>query len=203
VDVDSEGLALELNVEVDVPSEGDKPYQGYLSAGAGEPEVDKRADIGLAISDNLMNRLAFELWRGGLIDLSISTEEMTELSILVDKLHASTADIELRADLPPVVVENNGQLQLQVGELQAFIHTPDGEFGQNLQLSISAWIELRLEVEDATLGVELGEAAFDIFVRDNDWGVEAETLTNMVNEAFPAEALKARINSDGGHQLAL
>jgi hypothetical protein len=194
-DVDRDGITLTLDVNVTMPSDGTQSYQGYLLAAGDAPEVDRTADMAAGVSDDLLNRLLFEVWRAGLLQMEISSEDISLLSLIFEKLHATGGSIALDARLPPVIIEQDGQLQLQVGELDTRITTPDGEFGTELLISMTAFVNIEPKLEDGVLGVELGDADLDLTVKDSNWGVDPDTITNMVNEALPEDQVKLMLNA--------
>ncbi len=195
VSIDTNGIAILLDANVTVPSESGYTYAGYLLAEGGAAEVSTAPDIGAALSDDLLNRLFFELWRGGMLKLAITSEEQPALALLFTKLKATGGTIAVDARLPPVIVEKDGALQLQICELDTQISTPDGEFGTELTLALCAWVEITPVVADGVLSVELGEADFSIVVRDSNWGTSTEAITNLVAEALPEETVKLLLNA--------
>lgn len=79
VSVDEDGV--EISVDVDVPSVGALIFGSYLASGAGKPPIDKGADVAMVLSDELLNRLLFEVWRGGGLDLTLSPPTMAAWSL--------------------------------------------------------------------------------------------------------------------------
>lgn len=95
--------------------------------------------------------------------------------------------------LPPVLVEKDGKPQLQLGELMVEILTPGGEHGERIVLSVTVLVDLEIEVADGVVALKLGEPTVDMIVRENDWNVRNETLTNALVDAIPVDLLLALI----------
>ncbi|MBM4367952.1 MAG: hypothetical protein FJ102_17195, partial [Deltaproteobacteria bacterium] len=72
-EIDRDGLQLALDLDVAVPPTGTKSGPGFLGADMGTPDVDTEADVAGAISDDLLNRVLYEAWAGGLLDMTLST----------------------------------------------------------------------------------------------------------------------------------
>lgn len=188
VGADGDGIELGLDLAVDMP-DGELMGQGYLTAGDGEPFVDRSADLAAAISDDLMNRMLYEAWSAGIIALTMSTEDGSLDPFMLEPLHASQGSIGVRADLPPVIVERDGQLIAQAAELIIDLDTPDGEFGSHLQLAVALDAPLDLVYDDGEIELDLGDVAVDLMVRESDWGASDETVTQLVEEMLPIDSL--------------
>lgn len=189
VDVDDEGLAIGLDLDVAVPESGEVTYEGYLTAGDGEPTVDTHADLSAAVSDDLLNRLLFEAWAGGVLNLRLSTDDGSLEPALLSALKAEQGTIGVTANLPPVVVERDGGLLAQVGELIVTVDTPGGELGEHIVLALAADVPLEVTVSGGELKLELGDPALVFEVRASDWGASNETVTRLIEEMLPLDAL--------------
>ncbi len=189
VAVDADGLAIELDLDVSIPESGDVTYEGFLVAGAGEPEVDTTADLAAAVSDDLLNRLLFEAWAGGVLNLRMSTDDGSLEPALLAALKAEEGTISVSAGLPPVAVERDGGLLAQVGELLITVDTPGGELGEHIVVALAADIPLEVAVTDGELTLELGDPELLFEVRESDWGASNETVTRLIEEMLPLDAL--------------
>lgn len=187
--VDSQGIVLGLDLDAHMQGDGSQSYKGYLATQGGEPTVSKAADMGLAIHDDLLNRLLFEAWKGGLLNMRLSTDDGSLDAFMLIPLKAEAGTITVSAGLPPVLIERDGRSQLQVGELQVDIETPGGEMGEFMSLGVAAYVDVALEVENSALGVDLGEVELDLMVRASDWGGSNETMTQLVEEMLPIDTL--------------
>ncbi|MFZ5480050.1 MAG: hypothetical protein ACOZNI_25015 [Myxococcota bacterium] len=189
VDVDEDGLALALDLDLSIPPVPGKEYAGYLHAGDDTAEVDTAADVAGAVSDNLLNRLLFEAWRAGFLDLTLSTTDGSLDPALIGALKAEEATISVNAVLPPVAVEEEGSLHAQMAEVLITIDTPGGELGEHLVVALAADIDLDLTVDDGVLALEMGEPEIVMMVRESDWGGDEETITNLLEEMVPLDSL--------------
>ena len=188
-EIDEDGIALTLDMDVAVPPTGQKDAPGFLRSDLGTPDVDTHADVSGAVSDNLLNRVLFEVWAGGLLDLRLSTDDGTLDPLILVPLKAETGTIEIEALLPPVVVERDGNLQAQIGELVVNIDTPGGALGDHLQASVTAFVELEVQIEDGALVLAMGDPELVLMVRENAMGASNETATNIVAQVVPIDAL--------------
>lgn len=194
VDVDNDGVELGLDLAVDMPDAGVQG-QGVLAAGDGQPSVDRVADMAAAISDDLMNRMLYEAWGAGILELTLSTYDGSLEPFLLTPLHAEEGTITVSALLPPVLVEDDGRLQAQVAELIVNIDTPDGELGTHLQIAVNAFVAVDLLYEDGEIALDLGEVNLSLMVRESDWGASNEAVTQLVEEMLPLETMLALLGT--------
>ena len=190
VDVDQSGVEIGVDLDVSAPSAGTMSYNGYLATGAVSPAVNTTAEVAMAFSDDLLNRVLFELWLSGLLEQTLSTADGSLEPAMLSLLKAEEGEVRLRADLPPVIAQSaSGQLQLQIAELEVTLLTPGGEYGERLVLDIAAFAELEPTLEDGKLALDLGELDLTLITRESDWGASNETITNLVEEMLPLETL--------------
>ncbi|GDX79079.1 hypothetical protein LBMAG42_08900 [Deltaproteobacteria bacterium] len=189
VDIDDDGIALTLDLDVKIPPTGEHSAPGYLGADLGTPDVDTHADIAGAISDNLLNRMLYEAWAGGLLDITLSTEDGSLSALMLAPLKATEGTIVVTPLLPPVIVEREGELQAQLGELLVDINTPGGALGDHLLASVNAFAKVEVTVEDGELKLELGAPEVVLMVRESSMGAKDEEMTNLVEQAIPFDVL--------------
>ncbi|MFT4979384.1 MAG: hypothetical protein ACI8S6_005294, partial [Myxococcota bacterium] len=180
VAIDNAGVEIGVGVAVDVPSEGDKHYAGFLSAGATSPTPDTTSPMALSLPDDLLNRALFELWRGGVGDVRMSTDDGTLDATLFTDFPVKTATITTRADLPPVIVESDGLLELQLAELELTIDTPGASVGDHLVAKVDLTAQLSIEVVGSALGLQVGEVDIGMSILESDWGVTPDGLELLV-----------------------
>lgn len=192
--VDPDGLVIVADVNADSPDKGQHGGVGPLITREAVAHPDRDADFGLSLSDDLLNRFLYELWGAGLLDLGLSTADGSLDAILLHQLGAKEeAAINVSPTLPPVLVEKKGVPQLQLGELMVEILTPGGEHGERIVLSVTVLVDLEVRVVDGVVELSLGEPDVDMIVRENDWNVSNETLTNALVDAIPVDLLLALI----------
>lgn len=192
--IDNDGLLLSLGVQADMPAAHDKG-EGVLRSGMGEPTLDKNADLSAAFRDDLLNRMLFEAWQADLLSLSMNTYDGSLNSFLLTPLRATEGSIDVRADLPPVLVEVDGEPQIQVAELMVTIDTPDGELGTQLVIAVAAFVDVALVHEDGEIALDMGEVELSLMVRESDWGASNEAVTALVEEMLPLETLLALVGN--------
>lgn len=188
--IDRDGLVVVADLDVDMPGAGTHPYAGYLSAGASEATPDRTRDIGVTMSDDLLNRILFEAWRAGVLSLELRSADGDLDPALLSQLGAEDeASVRIDARLPPVIVERDGRLQAQVGELDVTVLTPGGHLGERLDLAVGLFVGLDLRIADGELLIDLVDPAVDLVVRDSDWGVAPSTISTLLADQLPLGAL--------------
>jgi len=188
--IDDDGVQLGTQLNVSIPSSDRKKYAGYLSATGAPPTHDRHADVGLTVSDDLLNRVLFEAWRGGLFDMDLRSENGDLDPILLTQLGATdSAGIIVDADLPPVIVDEGGRMRAQIGEFNVSLLTPGGHYGNQIDLSLTLFVDLEITVTDGELVLELQTPEVLMMVRHNDWNVSNETITNLLVDQLPIDTL--------------
>ncbi len=194
VDTDGSGIEIGLDLDVEMPDIG-MSGQGVLSAGDASPYVDHDADLAADISDNLMNRMLYEAWSAGLLELIMSTDDGSLDPFLLTPLHATQGTIAVSAKLPPVLVQGADGLEAQAAELIVDIDTPDGEFGTHLQIAAAMAAGVDLSYADGEVALDLGEVALTLMVRESDWGASNEAVTQLVEEMLPIDVMLALLGN--------
>lgn len=188
-DVDDDGVEIAVDVDVDVPTVGTQVYQGYMASGEGTPSIDRGADLAMVLSDELLNRMLFEVWRGGMLNLTLSTDDGSLEPAMLTLLHAEQGTVTVAADLPPIIVESAGGLQVQIGELSVTLETPGGELGERVVMDVAAFVDLELSLDGSKIALDLGKPELFMAVRESDWGSSNEALTALIEEMLPIELL--------------
>ena len=92
------------------------------------------------------------------------------------------------------MIQRDGALTLEVGELLVTIDTPDGEFGDHLEAAISGSMPLEVVGQDNEIAINLGDADLAFMVRESDWGTDTnEVITNMLSAMLNPTVLMATI----------
>jgi len=191
--IDANGVQLVADVDVDVPAQGDKSAPGFLAGDVDRPTPNTTADLSMSLSDDLVNRLLFEVWNGGLVDQTLSTADGSLPAEYLESFGASEGELSFDAKLPPVLVQKGAETELQVGELQARLSTPSNPNFTFIDLALSALVPVDLEVVDGSLTVALGEPALQFVVRDTDWNLDRSAITQLLEEELPIDALLASL----------
>lgn len=189
VDVDDDGLVLAMDLDVEVPDDGRHSGPGFLVAPLATPDVDTHADLAGAVSDDLLNRMLYEVWAGGLLDMRLSTDDGSLDPLMLVPLKVSEGTITLEAPLPPVVVERNGELQAQIGELRVEIEAPGSPIGDRLLATVNAFVPITVSAEEGELTLELGTPEVVLMVRESSSGGSEEATTALVEQTLPLEAI--------------
>lgn len=189
VDVDDDGIVLALDLEVDVPEDGKHSAPGYLTADLGTPDVDTHADLAGAVSDNLLNRMLYEAWAGGLLDMRLSTDDGSLDPLMLVALKVTEGTITLKAPLPPVVVERDGQLEAQLAELLVELEVPGSPLGDRLLASVNAFVPLEVTADEGELTLDLGKPEVVLMVRESSAGATDEATTALVEQTLPLDAI--------------
>lgn len=188
LDVDNKGLSLLLDFAAEAPEAGTKTYSGVLTTGAVDPAADHSADMGLAISDDLLNRIIFELWAAGLMDMTLTSEEGTLPQGLLDAIGAEGGILTTEATLPPVVVEVDGGLQLQFAEMLIHLESDTGK-GATLDFALAGFVDLELGLDGGTIELDLGEPQIILEARDASDGRTDEAVTRVFEEKLPIDSM--------------
>ncbi|MEL6342101.1 MAG: hypothetical protein AAFV53_03140 [Myxococcota bacterium] len=196
MDVTTGGVGIVLDVSVDVPSASDKTYNGVLAAPSMTLDADLSAMMGLTLSDDLFNRALFEVWRGGLIDQTLSSDDGTLDPELLALLGAEQATMRLSASLPPVVVpaDDPDKLQLQIGALQIELLTPGGQYGERLVLDVATTADVGVLIEGQTLSLALGAVDVQLAAREHDWGASDEAVARLFEALLPIDILLGAVS---------
>lgn len=190
--IDPDGVQLLADLDIDVTSNGTKIAPGYLTAAdQGQPTPDRASDMAVVLSDDLVNRLLFEVWTGGLVDQTLTTADGTLPASYLADFGMSEGQLVLDAKLPPVLVQTGGVTELQVGELHARLEAFDSVDFTYIDIALAAKVPVDLEVVDGELTIALGSVDLDLAVRDTDWDVDPDWLTGLLEEKLPIDVLLA------------
>lgn len=189
--VDADGVQLIADLDVEVPGAGTKIAPGYLTGDTDRPTPNTVDDMTMSLSDDLVNRLLFELWNGGLIDMTLSTEDGSLPAAYLEAFGASSGTLALDAKLPPVLVQKEAATELQVGEVLARLETPNNPNFSYIDLALTAKLPVDLEVVDGSLTIAISDPDVQFVVRDTDWNLDHSAITQLLEEELPIETLIA------------
>lgn len=191
VDVDDDGIFLSLDLDVAIQGNGRKEYPGFLGSPDEDPALSTHVEVSGAISDDLLNRVLFEAWSAGMLDISMSSADGSLSPAMLLPFKATSGAIALDAALPPVVIGQGKDIVAQIAELNVTVDLDDSELGSHLELAVNVEIPLDLSIESGVLALGLGDPALTLAVRDNDWGASNDTITRLVEESLPLDLLLA------------
>lgn len=154
VDVSTSGLEIALDMVAS--GEGVSPPESLV---VGIPEPDE--GLAVQLSDDALNHLLEVVWAAGGLDLTMDLEPGSLDAMLLAVFGgepSSGGSLSLQAGLPPVVVGRDGEMRLQLGECLLTVLTPGGEFGDEVQVVMTADMALQLEITDEEVGAKLSDA---------------------------------------------
>lgn len=189
IQADANGVRVSMDLGADLPETVESDVPGYLWLPPVDPTPDSFAPISMALSDNLVNRVLHEAWAGGMIELVMSTDDGSLDPLLLAPMGATSGTISVSSRLPPVVVDQGGELVAQLGEVDVRLETPGGENGEWIDLTMYAATALDLAIADNALTIGLGAPDVRFVVRGSDWGASEETITLLFEEQLPIDVL--------------
>jgi hypothetical protein len=190
VGVDSQGIHANMDVQMGIPSQGNRFYKGYLAADKGvTPKKDYTSALYASVSDDLINRVLFEAWRGGMMQYALTTEDESLPAASLTNFKAEEGTISIDALLPPVLVQRNGKLSLQAGELEVLVLTPGGGLGESLKATITVFADVEMTTVNGMVKLDLGQFDVHIMVKESDWGASEEAITRVLEENLPIASL--------------
>jgi hypothetical protein len=181
-------LGLDLGVGVDAEVEGIR-YAGWFTSPPAPHALSAADPISLSLHDDLLNRILFEAWRGGLLNLALTTDDEPLLGLLFAQLGSTEGSIVVDAKLPPVAVQGPEGLEVQFGEIDLTIATPGGTYGELVRVRIAGAVPVAPKVTDGALGVSLGEPVLSMMVVETDWPADEGTITNLLLSQLPIDQL--------------
>ena len=155
-------LGLEANISGDqwiLPTTG----EGSLYASYQSPLWDTSTGMGIGISLDFLNQMLYQVWGGGLLNMSLSGDELGLDGDEIALIFPGSSDLRISVDplLPPVAAPqpaNPEQLELQIGDMYLALHNgPLEDQDVRLELYMSLFAPLNLNASATALGVEIGE----------------------------------------------
>jgi hypothetical protein len=196
VSIDQDGILLETDVDLGVEGAAPKDSQGWLTSGEGKkPRPSTGPDLAIQLADDVVNKLLHDLWRSGMMDLKLSTDDGSLDPLMLIPLGASAqgGSISTVAKLPPVLIQDGQDAVLQFGEMEVTLDTPGGDNGNHLVAVAAGQVPLDLELVDQNLTMKLGDPVLTLMVRDSDWGATDETVTDLLTSQLPVATLLALV----------
>ncbi len=156
-------------------------------------EIPTNHHVAIAVHDDLLNQAAFAAWWGGILNVTIDSEILSETSLdlpIVDPV------VTVAPLLPPVLTSctPNGKTRLQVGDLEVSASFEFNDAPASVRGFVSAVVEVDLEVaaaEGATIELSFGVTdviALDLEIIETTGAIEGAKnllqllLTNIVED---------------------
>lgn len=185
---DPDGLVVVTDLDLSIDGLNPVDAPGYLAQGPSTPALSSTGDLGLGLADDVLNLATFEAWRAGMLTYQLSTEDGSLPGYVLDAIGgARNGIVTIRADLPPTIVEREGGLRAQVGELAVRLDTIDGDHGEYVIMAVGGHIDLDLAVEEGVLNVGFGEKDLRLTVRDTDWSTSLVEVTEQIEGLLPLD----------------
>lgn len=188
IGVDSDGVWIGMDVAIDTPAT-DLTGNGYLFGDTATPEPDRASDMALMLADDALNRAMYELWLGGLLSQTLSTEDGSLDPESLSSFGITDCTITTDAALPPVIVEQQGALQLQLGEITADLRTPGFALGEFLTIRVAGAVNLDLVFDNGSIAPALTDLSLHFDILDTDWEQDEEAIVNLLNTFITPEQL--------------
>lgn len=185
---DINGLSVVSDLDLSIDGVKATGAPGYLAAPKGTPTLSTEGDVSIGLYDDILNLALFEAWRAEVLTYQLSTDDGSLPNYILDVLGgARTGLVTIRADLPPTVVEVDGKLRVQLGELYVRIDTVDGLNGDYVILAVGGNMDLILTVEEGELNIAFAEKDLRLTVRETDWKGSLVEVTEEVESLLPLE----------------
>ena len=185
--VDADGVALGVDVDIEIAEQ--LLGGGTLTSNAAAPEADRTVDAAIVLADDLLNRGLYELWAGGVFNQALSTLDGSLDPESLSSYSITTATVTTNATLPPVIVESNDQLQLQLGGLEITANTPGFGMGENITLSVTATADIGLSFTDGELAPVVDGLVMNLDIVETDWTQDPEFIIELVSGLITPELL--------------
>jgi hypothetical protein len=145
--------------------------------------------MALMLADDALNRTMYELWLGGLLSQTLSTEDGSLDPASLSSFGITDCTITTDAALPPVIVEQQGALQLQLGEITADLRTPGFALGEFLTIRVAGAVNLDLVFDNGSIAPALTDLSLHFDILDTDWEQDEEAIVNLLNTFITPEQL--------------
>ena len=185
--IDADGVQLDMDVDVEIAEQ--LLGGGTLTSNAAPPQVDRTVDAAIVLADDLLNRALYELWAGGVLNQTFSTVDGSLDPESLSTYGITTATVTTNATLPPVLVETNDQLQLQLGGMEIAANTPGFGMGENITLSVTATADVGLTFADGHLAPTADELVMHLDIVETDWTQEPEFIIELVSGLITPERM--------------
>jgi hypothetical protein len=193
LDVTKEGLAILMDVDLDLPRQ-QTVENGFLASSEAAPDFDLSSAAQAVLSDNLLNMALYRLWEAGAFDMEFSTTDDTIDSTVANLLESKDVTMNMRPALPPVILTRGNTLMMEFGEVEIEVETPGGAFGETAVWVVAGSAQVEANVVDGVLNLELGDAETTVIVRENDWDMDVLNATSIVEGVMPLEMVIERFS---------
>ena len=157
------------------------PGLGSLYGDYASPTWDPATGTGISLSVDALNQLFYEVWGGGGLSMELTTADMGLGSDDLALLFPGATDLRFTTDplLAPVIVEQNGALELQLGDLGLTLHNGALSNGDvRLEVFLSLTAPLDMTTDGQTLSASVGSPALttDVVYPEGSSAADTEAL---------------------------
>jgi len=185
---DPDGLQIGADLALTLDGVRPRPAPGYLASTLVPPAPDRSADLAIALRDDVLNLASLLAWRADLLELRLSTDDESLPPFVFDALGGSrNGAVGISAGLPPTIVESDGQLRAQIGELMLRVDTEGGDNGELLIAAAGGHVDLVLGVTAGDLTIALSDTTLQLAVRETDWTSSLPEATAELESLLPLE----------------
>ena len=192
IQVDEDGLTLALETSFTADA-WNSPYTGLgsLYADYSAPVYGATPGMVVSVSLDFLNQALFAFWGAGLLDMSMTGDELgvdpTWLSTLFPDL--ASLSIGTEALLPPVVVPGagSGLMDLQLGDLLLTLYDGTAEAGNEwMEIYVSALAELSVSATDSAIGLTVDnvQVYFDVVYPDAN-SIGSNSMEDLLQTLLP------------------
>jgi hypothetical protein len=193
-----EGAAeLRLDLGVSIAGEDTQRYAGLFDLENRRHAPPEGWPVAISLHDDLINKLLFDAWRSGMLELTLTSADEPLLGLLFGQLGSEEGSLTVSAKLPPIAIQRDGGLRLEVGEIELTILTPGGEFGDRVVVRLAGSIPLNPVIADGELSVATGEPSLTMMVVESDWRSSYEATTNLLEDQLPIDTLLVLLRTFG------
>ena len=186
--VDKDGVWIDLGLDITGRSEA-LQGEGYLYNGSGIPSPDTASDGSLMVSDDAINRVLYELWTAGLFSQTLSTTDGTIPTEGLADYGIHELTVMTHPHLPPVLVDQDGALEIQLGEMDLHLLTPDFGLGERMVLRLAANMTLDMVFEEGVVRPILSDLQIQPDVIETDWMQDEENMVELLRKFVTPELL--------------
>ena len=159
----------------------DDPGLGSLFGDYAVPTWDVTTGTGISLSVDALNQLFYEVWGGGGLSMELTTTELGIGSDDLTLLFPGATDLRFTTAplLAPVIVDQNGSLELQLGDLGLTFHNGDLSNGDvRLDVYMTLTAPLVMSTDGLTLSATVGTAALstDVVYPEGSSATDTEAL---------------------------
>lgn len=160
-------LGTQVTAATRVPwaTSGSMMRGGCFGVDSGLPSWNAAKRLSMGLSTDVLNQILHAVWQGGALEVALPPEMLGDADL--SQYGITDLDVDLSARLPPILTDCQGELYIQLGELNIDASLKMG--GSPLVVSMVVYFETKADVSVDTTGkisLSLGEIAPEDIVLD-------------------------------------